>query len=150
MLIIATFNHSAYLELALVLLEQKGFSKGSILAAPLEKQPREDKSEFNVVHKSGESAYDLAFIFAMIFMLLGAIYGFLLEWGPIIWSIIGIVLGAVLGLILEVLMGKIPFKTSNDPGSEVVLIISCELQETTTVETILWNHQAIGVSKVMT
>lgn len=149
MLIIATFKHSAYLELALKLLELKGFSKGALLVAPLEMQPRDELSEFNTVHKDGKSPYDLAFILAMVFMLIGAIYGFVLAWGPIIWSMIGIVIGAIFGLILDGLMGKKPFRKSRDTEGEVVLMISCNPQETNTVESILWKHQALGVSKVM-
>lgn len=148
MLIIATFKHSAYLELALKLLEQKGFSKSDLLVAPLEKQPRDELSEFHVAHTDGKSPYDLAFIFAMIFMLLGAIYGFIWTWGPIIWSVIGIIIGAIFGIIVEVLMGKKPIRSSKDTEGEVVLMICCNADQANTVEGVLWKHRAIGVSKI--
>lgn len=148
MLIIATFKHSAYLELALKLLEQKGFSKGDMLTAPLATAPQEDMTEFDVVHKNLEGSYEFSFILAMISMLLGSIYGFVLKWGPIIWATIGIFVGALLGLIIDKWIGKKKSKPSGE--SEVVLIVSCDSQETTTVETILWTHQALGVSKVKT
>ncbi len=109
MLIIATFKHSAYLALALKLLEQKPHSKESSVVAPLEKQPRDALSD---------------------------------------WALIGIIIGATLGLIIEAIMGKRPFKWPRDTECEVVLMIACHPQETNTVQSILWKHQAIGVSKI--
>jgi hypothetical protein len=132
----------------LKLLEQKGFAKDSLLVAPLCRQPRDSLAEFKTVHRDGKTPYDLAFIFAMIFMLLGAIYGFVLTWGPIIWAIIGIFIGAFFGLALDALIGKKPFQKPESAGSEVVLIIQCHREQTDTVESILWSHQALGISKV--
>lgn len=148
MVIIATFRHSAYLELALKLLEEKGVSKGSILAAPLDQKPRDEMNEIGIVHHDGKSPYDVAFILAMVFMLLGGIYGFVLAWGPIIWAMIGVAVGAIAGLLLDVSMGKHPFRSRRKNASEVVLLISCDEQMSHTVEKILWTHQAFGVSKV--
>lgn len=147
-LIISTFKHSAYLELALNLLEQKGISKNNLLVAPLQKPDDTPASELQAAHQNGKSPVDKAFIFAMIFMLLGAIYGFVLEWGPIIWALIGIVVGAVAGLAWEYISKSRQSLKSSTSESEVVLIIECDNDHSNIVEEILWKHQALGISKI--
>jgi hypothetical protein len=149
MLIIATFKHSAYLELALLLIEQKGISKENMIVAPLDKQHRDDdETDLKIVHQDGKTQFDKAFIIGSIFMLLGGIYGFVLMWGPIIWALIGLVVGAIVGFILDYLIRKKPPKKAGFGESEVVLIVQCDTHQTETVERIIWKHQAIGVSKI--
>lgn len=149
MLIVATFKHSAYLELALKRMEQNGVSKHDMIVAPLTKQSEiinEDDSR--IIHHNGKSHYDNAFIFATIFMLLGAIYGFVLPWGPIIWSIIGIVTGAIVGLFLDYVIRKKSPKNMEKNTSEVVIMLQCNPNQIEIIEKVLWQHQAIGISKI--
>jgi uncharacterized membrane protein len=149
MLIIASFKHSAYLELALKVMEQKGISKHDMIVAPLTK-PNEltDDISWKTIHQSGKSHHDNAFIFATIFMLLGAIYGFVLTWGPIIWALIGIITGGLVGLFLDYLIRKKLPKNMDNNSSEVVIMIQCNQNQTEMFERILWQHQALGIAKV--
>jgi hypothetical protein len=110
--LVSAFQHSVYLELAIIDLEQIGISKEDILALPLDKNGPNNTS-VRTSHKDGTSMVDLVFILSSIFMLLGAIYGFVLKWGPILWGLIGIIVGALIGLAIELLLaGMNVFKQS--------------------------------------
>jgi hypothetical protein len=142
---VSAFQHSFYLELAIIDLEQIGVPKENILALPLDKNNPNPPS-VKAAHKDGTSYVDLVFIFSMVCMLLGAIYGFIWAWGPIIWGLIGMVVGALIGLFIEFLLaGKKVFQKSI--RVDVILIIDCKDSLTETVEKILWSHQALGVAK---
>ncbi|MCF8567578.1 hypothetical protein LLE49_22925 [Alicyclobacillus tolerans] len=78
--LVSVFQHSIYLELAIIELEQQGIPEGKILALPLDKHIPTPPST-QAVHRDGRSYVDLLFIFGMVGMLLGAIYGFVLALG---------------------------------------------------------------------
>ncbi|MCA0756874.1 hypothetical protein KP806_17590 [Paenibacillus sp. N4] len=143
--LISTFQHSAYLELALSDLEQEGIPKDHIFIATLDKHSSKS-SDIERVHKESASRYELAFILATIFMLLGSIYGFIWTWGPIIWGLIGIILGAILGLVITVLHRKNKWFIKEAP-MDVVVIVECEQHNLEVAERIMWRHKALGVSK---
>lgn len=149
MLIIATFKHSTYLELALKLLQQTGVSTDNLLVAPLTQPNQADPMiEVQKVHQNGKSPFDLAFILATVGMLVASIYGFVLPGGPIIWSVVGIVFGALIGLGIDFLIQKKPRLKSKDTGSEVVVLVQCNDAESQQIEEVLWRHQATGLSKI--
>ncbi|MFX3625463.1 MAG: hypothetical protein ACE3JP_15890 [Ectobacillus sp.] len=146
MLIIATFEHSIFIELALTELEQKGITKEKILAVPLDKRS-EPRQLFDTIHRAdGFSMLDGAAVFGTCFMLLGTIYGYVLAWGPIIWGIIGAVTGLLLGFLIKYIMMKKTRSGSRKITSEIVLLLRCEDYQLEMVQTILWNHMALGVS----
>lgn len=143
--LVSVFQHSIYLELAIIDLEQMGVSKENILALPLDKNSPNPPS-VQVVHQNGTSYVDLIFICGLIGMLLGAIYGFVLSWGPVIWGLIGMVVGSLVGLLIEVLIsGKKVFQRSTTV--DVVLMVDCSENQVAAVERILWGHQALGVAR---
>ena len=143
--LVSVFQHSMYLELAIIDLEQMGISKENIMALPLDKNSP-NRPSVQAAHQDGTSYVDLVFIFGMLFMLLGAIYGFVLAWGPVIWGLIGIVVGALIGLLIEVLIaGKKVFQRSGQV--DVVLIVDCQDNQAEAVEKILWSHQSHGLAK---
>jgi hypothetical protein len=149
MLIIASFKHSLYLELALTHLEQGGIAKHDMIVAPLDKQATPKRqSDMAIVHMDGHSQVDKAFIAATVGMLLGAIYGFVLSWGPILWALIGFVGGGCIGLAADMLVRKKRAPQTGSNASEVIVLLQCAPQQTEAVESILWNHQALGVSKI--
>ncbi|WP_078410988.1 hypothetical protein [Priestia abyssalis] len=149
MLVIATFENSRFIELAITALEQQGVSKEKILAAPLDKRT-EPRQLFDTIHRAdGFSMFDAAAILGTCLMLLGAIYGYVLEWGPIIWGIIGAVTGLLLGFLIKLLIVKKgKGKGNKNITSEVILMIRCDNHQWETVEKTLWDHTALGMTKV--
>ena len=69
--VVASFEHSIFLELAITDLEQKGIERNLICAVPLNKMAKE-RSLFDSLHQAdGQSMFDLPSILATIFMTLG-------------------------------------------------------------------------------
>jgi hypothetical protein len=151
MQIFSTFEQSAYLELAISLIEKKGVKKENIFAVPLDNRQEEGKL-FDTLHRSdGISLIDLAMALATAFSVIGASIGFVLAWGPIYWGLIGAILGFVLGLALKIFFIKVFRKKKNllrGKHSEVILIVECDESKAEGIEAILWEHLAIGVAKV--
>ena len=148
MYIISSFVYSANLELAISEIEQKGIARERIFAAPLDKRVEKRKILDTINQSDGKSLSDLIAVLGTIFMLFGAIYGFILEWGPILWALIGLVGGAVLGFLIDLMFqknhgnGK---KTGNNK-TEVILIVNCEQKQAEMVENALWDNMALGVT----
>ena len=85
--IISSFEHSAFLELAINHLQEKGIEKENIVAVPLHNM-KDQLKLFDTIHRSdGESLLDLAAVLGTVFSVLGASFGFVLTWGPIIWGL---------------------------------------------------------------
>jgi hypothetical protein len=146
--VVATFEHSDFLELAITDLEQKGIEKKRICAIPLNKMTKE-RALFDTLHRAdGQSMLDLPAILATIFMTLGVAWGFMWKWGPIIWGLLSFVGGLALGLIIKYLLYKNSLrKRVVDSNTEVVLIIDCKPNEIEMLETVLFNHLAIGIGR---
>jgi hypothetical protein len=148
MFVIAAFENSIYIELAIAALEKQGIPKECILAAPLDKR-KELRGLFDSIHKSdGFSLFDGPAILGTCLMLLGAIYGYILEWGPILWGIIGAVSGLLIGFISKMLLLKKNKRGSTKITSEIVLMVRCEDHKWEHVEKILWDHFALGLTKI--
>lgn len=83
-------------------------------------------------------------------MLLGAIYGMVLLWEPILWGLIGLSAGLLFGFLLKFLfVKKQNYKTlKHGVSTEVVLMVNCGDEQRKIVEGILWDNMAIGVSKL--
>lgn len=145
MYIFATFQHSMFLELAITAIEQEGVSKENILAVPLHKR-KEARKIFDTLHRAdGISMVDLSAILGTCFMLLGAIYGYELEWGPIIWGIIGALFGIAIGFLIRWAQYKHKGISQDTGRPDVVLLIRCERTEQRRIEELLWDHHALGV-----
>lgn len=82
--VVASFEHSLHLELAVTDLEQKGIEQSRICAIPL-KTMKKERQLFDSIHRSdGESMLDVPTILGTIFMVFGVLWGFMWTWGPII------------------------------------------------------------------
>ncbi|MFP3125978.1 SoxR reducing system RseC family protein [Ectobacillus funiculus] len=148
MLVIATFENSTFIELAISSLEQKGIPKEQIFAAPLDKRT-EPRQLFDTIHRAdGFSMFDTAAILGTCFMLLGAIYGYVLKWGPIIWGIIGAVTGLLVGFLIKLWIVKKGQGGSKKITAEIVLMIRCEDYQWETVEKTLWDYTALGMTRI--
>lgn len=152
MYVIATFEQSVVLELAITALEQHGIARKNILAVPLDKRESPQRL-FDSIHGSdGFSMLELAAALGTIFMLLGAIYGYVLPWGPILCGLTGAIGGISLGLLFK--YATVRRKLRNNGGyirpvtSEVVLMIACDENKREAIEQALWQHTALGVSRI--
>ncbi|WP_409254256.1 hypothetical protein V1502_10305 [Bacillus sp. SCS-153A] len=149
MQIFATFDHSQYLELAISQLEQKGIT--DIFAVPLD-NPTEMPKLFDSLHRSdGVSLINKGMFLAVIFAVIGASRGFILEWGPIYWGLIGAGFGFVLGFIIDftqIFLQRKKTKFLKGKGAEVIMIINCNEKDSDEVVKILWDNLSMGVAKV--
>jgi hypothetical protein len=145
----ATFDYSLYLELAITDLEKRGIPRENIGGIPLNQRIEERKIMDTIHRADGISLFDGAAALGMVFMLFGAIYGFILKWGPILWGLIGLFFGAALGLTLDIMIGKIrrskDKKRTKNNSSEIILLIKCEENQYKMVEKVLWDNLALGV-----
>lgn len=148
MFVIATFENSISIELTITELQQNDIPNDKILAAPLDKKT-EHQQLFDTIHQAdGLSLFDLAAIIGTCLMLLGAIYGFILEWGPIIWGIIGAVSGLLIGFLIKMVLIKRRKSGIKSFSSEIVLMIRCENHQWHMIENILWKNGALGLSRI--
>ncbi len=150
MYVVSTFEHTKYLELAITAVQMKGIAKENILAVSLDKRAEERKLFDSIHHSDGLSLLDLPLILATVFTLLGAIYGFVLEWGPLLWGLIGMAAGIVLGLAIKLVMTAkhMEGRQKNRKATEVVVIIECKENQLEMVKDTLWQHFALGVRKL--
>lgn len=146
MYVIAEFKYSNQLEEALTALQVMGIQKEDILAVPME-SPKGTVKLFDSLHASdGYGMLDIAFILAMIFTLLGSVFGFQLTIGPMISGVIGAVTGFLLGLGIKLLIiAKKGVKREEEWASDTVTIIKCKPDQTETVRTTLLVNAALRV-----
>lgn len=148
--VVAVFQHSVQLEMALAGLENAGVPRGNILALPLDSSDSPPRP-FDSMHRSdGVSLIDLAAVLGMIGMLLGAIYGFVLPWGPILCALTGLITGALAGYGISLLRMRSRRRRGQrqaaDNPAEVVVIVRCEDWQADTVKRTFWEGSALGVT----
>lgn len=153
MYLVATFEHSPALELALSALEQKRIAKEQILAIPLDLRKEEQKLFDNIHRSDGYSFIDGAALCCAFFMSFGTAIGFGLRWGPVIWGLIGMVSGFIIGIVADLLLWKKKRNRNliNKPSlqlSEVVLMVQCKEEQADWVEQLLWDHHALAIGSL--
>lgn len=149
MQIFGTFEHSIYLEKAISELEEEGIK--NIIAVPLDNRKEERKLFDNIHQSDGVSIISKCMIFAFLFSTIGACRGFVMEWGPIIWGLIGAGSGFLLGFLIELFINKVIKKKRRllrGKNSEVILIVECEQHQKEHVESIFWDQLALGVAEL--
>ena len=151
MQIFSTFEHSSYLELAITSLEKVGVQKDNILAVSLMNRVQ-DRKLFDTLHRAdGISLFDKGAAIGTAFSVIGASIGFVLEWGPIFWGLIGGATGFIIGFVIDYIFYKVIHKRKRilkGKHSEVVLVINCPNELVEKVEQLLWDHLALGVAKL--
>ncbi|MCY9662656.1 hypothetical protein P5G65_22680 [Paenibacillus chondroitinus] len=149
MQIIATFEYSNFIEIAITELEEKGIT--AIYAVPLDLRKKEPRLLDSIHRADGLSFIDKGMIFAFMLATIGASKGFVWQGGPIIWGIVGAVLGFLLGVVLNWLIyllkrEKNQLQLKKGKRGDVVLIVTCEDHQVSVVEDILWDHRAFGLA----
>ncbi|MFD2333762.1 hypothetical protein ACFSR7_31265 [Cohnella sp. GCM10020058] len=149
MYIVASFEHSVAIELALTELEKIGIAKTDLFALPLRIRNEKKRIFDNAHYSDGVSFIDLASILGSVLMLVGGIYGFVLKQGPVLWALYGLIAGGVLGFLIKwIAIRKLP---SLDPfgrtkATEVVMMVRCSAEDDERISKILWKNQALGVA----
>ncbi|WP_027085959.1 hypothetical protein [Cohnella panacarvi] len=149
MQILATFEYSTFLEIAITELEAKGIT--SIYAVPLDLRKKEPRLLDTIHRADGMSFIDKGMIFAFLLSTVGASKGFVWPGGPVIWGIAGAFLGFVIGVALSGVLylikrNKNQTQIKKGKRSEVILIVACEDNQASVVEDILWDHKALGMA----
>ncbi len=149
MQILATFEYSTFLEIAITELETKGIT--SIYALPLDLRKKEPRLLDTIHRADGMSFIDKGMIFAFLLSTVGASKGFVWPGGPVIWGIAGATLGFIIGITLSGVMylikkNKKQLQIKKGNKSEVILIVTCEDDQASVVEDILWDHKALGMA----
>lgn len=146
MYLVAVFRQSIEVELALTALEENGIRNGDILAVPVEEtlcQPR----LFDTMHSyTGDSVLDLPMLLGALTTLFGCIYGFRLDWGPVLCGIIAGMIGFGLGLLIKVFMRR--KKKTAACENEVVVFVACLAEKQERITRVLRDNGALGVSPV--
>lgn len=145
----ASFEHSIMLELVISELEQKGIPEDHICAIPMN-VPQKERQLMDTIHRAdGLSMFDVATVLGTVFMLFGVMWGFLWQWGPILWGLIGLFAGGALGFAFKYIYYRMSAQKQPPIGktTEVVLIVSCPKTEAEVVERVLAGHQAMSVGR---
>lgn len=151
MFVAGSFEYNMHLELAISELEKKGVSRDVIAAVLMDSRVEETKILDTIHRADGISSFDAAALLATFGLLMGAIYGFVLPWGPIVCGLIGLLIGAVIGLFGDIFLSrfvkKLSKKTGNAKGKapQVFVIVECENDKAETIKDILWDNLALGV-----
>ncbi|MBU9712861.1 hypothetical protein [Evansella tamaricis] len=147
--VVASFDHTVYLELAIKELENHGLPKEDIFAVPLTEKKKPKKNS-EIIRGSGFSLMDVTFAFGTVFSLFGVIYGFVLPGGPVTWGLIGVFFGWGLGFLIDLLVRKKAFKwkRKKGEGGEVMLMIHCKKDQITLVKEILFDHFTLGLQVI--
>ncbi|MGZ4107602.1 MAG: hypothetical protein ACXVO1_09720, partial [Tumebacillaceae bacterium] len=148
--VISCFKQSIELEQAISALENLGITSSKLLAAPLNKREKSRKLFDSMHYTDGSSLFDLGAVLGTIFMLFGVIFGFKWKIGPIFAGLAGLGVGFAVGLLIDyfVTKRKIGKEELRRTDIEVVLIVECTVDQLEQVEKILWQHFALGISKV--
>jgi len=150
MQIVATFELTTFLEMAISELKRNGIH--DVFAVPLDARRASPRLIDSLHQADGRSFIDRGMILAYIFATIGASKGFVWEWGPVIWGLIGAAAGLLLGVLLNVIVYKL---RHGGPGGarrkgmrgEVVLVVTCPEELSGLAENILWDHFALGLAK---
>jgi hypothetical protein len=144
MLLISIFNQTIDLELALAELEECSIPKECILVAFMNSHPK------NITLQTFSSkAFEIGICIAKGCAVLGASFGFILKWGPIIWGLIAALIGFTIGFGFYFLFKWHSFylKKTNKKG-DVTVIIQCHVEQQSAIQEILWKYQALSIGYV--
>lgn len=145
--VVASFDYSMYLELALAELEQYGIRRQSILAVPLQVRPAR-RPAFDTIHQSDGTSYlDIGMAIGSAVSVVTASLGLTLQWGPIVWGLIGAAGGFFIGFVISLLLNRKRMRrTKRRRIVDIFVLVQCTNCEADAVADILWRNQAFGVA----
>jgi hypothetical protein len=142
--IIASMDHSPFVEMLIHDIEKLGVPSQNIVALPLENLDSQIHVIDTIHRVDGRSVLDGAMMGGTIFAVLGSIYGFRLHWGPIIWGLLCLVGGFFLGLIIELAISKKKVKILASRKSEVIIEVTCNTSLVDQLIKVLKSRGAMG------
>lgn len=147
--VVASFDHTVYLEMAIKEIERHGIDKENIFTVPLTEKKKPKKNS-ELIRGAGFSLLDVTFAFGTVFSLFGVIYGFVLKGGPVLWGLIGLFVGWGFGFLLDLVVRRkqIKMKKKKGEGGEVILFIHCPKDKVTLVKEILFDHFTLGLQVI--
>jgi len=151
MQLFATFKHHISLEMCIATIEKNGVPKENIYTIPLDTRQGKLKLFDTMDQADGLSLMDIGLVLGTAFSVIGTSIGFKLYWGPIIWGLIAAFIGFMLGLAIRLfveLVFKKRRRIKKEKHSEMILIIDCQETQAELMESILWEHFALGVARV--
>lgn len=144
--VLASFEHSLHLELAVTDLEQKGIEKSRICAIPLNTIKKERQLFDNIHRSDGESMFDIPAVLGTILMVFGVLWGFMWKWGPIIWGLIGLFAGFAVGFAFKYFLYiRSRENIVKSKVTEVFVVVDCKPDEVKVVEDVFCRYSAIGI-----
>lgn len=149
MQIVATFEHTVFLEMALTQLKERGIS--DLFALPLDNRTEERRLLDTLHNSDGATLMGKGMVLAALLSVVGASRGFELEWGPVYWGLIGAASGFVTGVAIDLFIHKVVKKKRRllkGKRGEVILIVNCQETEAAWIEPLLWDHLALGLAKM--
>jgi hypothetical protein len=148
--VIATFQYSTDLELAISELEKNNIPRHGIAAVPLAVHPSEEEHILDTIHRhDNQSLLDNAAVLATIYSVVSASWGFEKPMGPIMWGLFGGSIGLLISLITHLTKRRVKILGSKEKRGEVVLIIDCGSQQVEQVKRLLMRRLAVGVGVMM-
>lgn len=142
--IIATFDHSPFVEMVIHDIEKLGVPPENIVAMPLENLDSKANIIDTIHRVDGRSMLDGAMMGGTIFAVLGTIYGFVLYWGPVIWGLLGLAGGFLLGLFIEYIVNKKKLQVFSVRKSEVLIEVTCNASLKDQLIKVLQTRRAMG------
>lgn len=142
--IIATFDHSPFVEMVIHDIEKLGVHPNNIIALPLENLDSQAHIIDTIHRVDGRSMLDGAMMVGTIFAVLGTVYGFVLHWGPVIWGLLGLVAGFLLGFLIELAVNKKKLTLISKRKSEVIIEVTCDVSLKEQLIRALQTRKAMG------
>lgn len=146
MYVVASFKLNKNLERVIAELEYIDISRKNILALPLAKTVGQETQK-----SYHQRSFEIMPILGTIIMLFGAIYGFILNWGPILWGLIGLGIGVLIGGVIDMIRIKKrrnkEIHKQNDALTEVFLMVHClNKDQAHQVKHLIWKWSPNGVA----
>lgn len=139
MVIIGIFEQSIELEQALAELENSSIPKKHIRTVFMDNDPKKNNFREHAPH-----AFEIGISVATGFSVIGASFGFVMTWGPILWGLITAIVGFYIGLGLYYLVKKQRGQKKSN-NREVTVLIQCNENQSYHIQNVLWNYQALSV-----